>query len=60
MVAHQVLQEDVVSLVQLDKVLGLGLPLLPTRDVPPGHCVLPVVEQLAPGVVGIVVARRDG
>ena len=54
-VAHQVLQEDAVPLHQLGKVLGVGLPLLPACNVSPGHGVLPVIQELFPGVVRIVV-----
>ena len=39
-VAHQVLQEHVVTLHQLGKVLGVGLPLLPACNVSHGHCVI--------------------
>ena len=60
MVAHQVLQEDIVPLLQLGEVLGVSLPLLSARDVPPGHGMLPVIQQLFPGVVWVEVARQHG
>ena len=47
-VAHLVLKEDVVPLYQMSEVLGEGLPLLPACDVPPGHSMLHLVQQLTP------------
>ena len=49
-VADKVLQKHIVSLDQGGKALGVRFPLLTARDVPPGHGVLPVVQQLTPWV----------
>lgn len=59
MVSNQVLQEHVVTTLQGREGLGVGFPLLPTRDVPPGHGLLPVVQELSPRVVRCIVARQD-
>ena len=53
------MQEHIVPIDQGGEALGVRLPLLPARDVPPGHGVLPVVQQLTPGVVRVVVTRQD-